>query len=73
MLFRSRFPIVAMGSEFWGHMRDFARDALIAERTISQRDLDLLKVTDLVEEAIGHIRRGIPTALARQMRERARR
>lgn len=68
-----RFPIVAMGAEFWGHMRGFARDALIAERTISQRDLDLLKVTDSVEEAIGHIRRGIPTALARQMRERARR
>lgn len=68
-----RFPIVAMGADFWGHMSGFMQNALIAEKTISRRDLDLLKTTDSVEEAIGHIRRGIPAALARQMRERARR
>ncbi|MCC6355300.1 MAG: TIGR00730 family Rossman fold protein [Verrucomicrobiae bacterium] len=66
-----RFPIVAMGADFWGHMRGFVQNALIAERTISPGDLDLLKTTDSVDEVIGHIRGGIPTALASQMRARS--
>ena len=53
-----RFPVVAMGSSFWDHMRDFIRDTMMAQQTISPEDLDILKVTDDVDEAIDWIRAG---------------
>ncbi len=51
-----RFPIVAMGSDFWEEMRTFGRGALLREATISPDDLDLLFVTDSPEEAVRCIR-----------------
>jgi len=53
------FPIVAMGSEFWDHMRQFVRGALIDEKAISPEDLDLLRVTDSTEDAIHYIQAGV--------------
>ena len=50
-----RFPIVAMGSDFWEEMRTFGRGALLREATISPEDLDLLKVTDSPDEAVRYI------------------
>jgi len=67
-----RFPIVAMGRAFWDHMSDFVRNALVAEHTVTRDDLHLLKLSDSVDEVVTYIRRGIPTALARRMRERLR-
>lgn len=48
------FPIVVMGSEFWGEMRKFI-DAMLAGGTISPEDLDLIKWTDSVDEAMAHL------------------
>jgi uncharacterized protein (TIGR00730 family) len=48
------FPIVVMGSEFWGEMRQFI-DAMLAGGTISPEDLDLIKWTDSIDEAITHL------------------
>ena len=53
------FPIVAMGSEFWEHMRQFVRGALVSEKTISPEDLDLLRVTDSTQDAIDYIQAGV--------------
>jgi len=53
------FPIVAIGSEFWEHMRQFVRGALVNEKTISPEDLDLLRVTDSTEEAVQYLRAGV--------------
>jgi uncharacterized protein (TIGR00730 family) len=53
-----QFPIVAMGAEFWGHMRKFVRDSLVPEKTISVEDLDLLRITDSPEEAVEYIQSG---------------
>jgi len=53
------FPIVAMGSEFWSHMRNFVRGALVNEKTISPEDLDLLHVTDSTNDAIRYIHEGV--------------
>lgn len=50
------FPIIAMGGEFWQPMRTFIRDTLVAEATISPEDLDLITLTDSVEEALNIIR-----------------
>jgi len=46
-----RFPIIAMGSDFWLNLVSM-RDAAIAEGTISESDQELYARTDDVEEAI---------------------
>ncbi|MDO5731903.1 TIGR00730 family Rossman fold protein [Corynebacterium sphenisci] len=51
----TRFPIVLLGSEFWGGLVDWMRDRLVAEGTISPEDMDLIFVTDSVPEAMAHI------------------
>jgi uncharacterized protein (TIGR00730 family) len=53
-----RFPVIAMGRSFWSHLRAFVRDTLIAEATIDPQELELLQVTDDVEEAVRLIRAG---------------
>jgi uncharacterized protein (TIGR00730 family) len=53
-----RFPIVAMGSGFWGHMRNFIRKTLVPAGTISAGDLELLHVTDSPQAAVAYIREG---------------
>jgi uncharacterized protein (TIGR00730 family) len=59
-----RFPIVAMGSEFWGQLGNFVRKTLVSEQTISPEDLDLLSVTDSPEEAVAFIKKGLERAAA---------
>ena len=54
-----QFPMVAMGSEFWGHMRKFISGTLVAEETISPEDLELMHVTDSAEDAVRHISTGV--------------
>jgi len=54
-----RFPIVAMGSDFWGQMRLFVQGALVSEKTISTEDLDLLHVTDSPEDAVKYLSEGV--------------
>ncbi|MCB1279777.1 TIGR00730 family Rossman fold protein [Prosthecobacter sp.] len=48
------FPIVIMGSQFWAEMRQFM-DHMLKGATISPEDLDLIKWTDSVEEAVAHL------------------
>ncbi|GAB4349764.1 MAG: hypothetical protein Kow0099_32980 [Candidatus Abyssubacteria bacterium] len=51
------FPVVAMGNEYWDALKEFLRDTLIAEGTISPTDLGLLHLTDSVDVAMDIIRR----------------
>lgn len=46
------FPIIAMGTEFWGKLRNFVMDSLLAEGTIDRADLELFQRTDSVDEAL---------------------
>ena len=48
------FPIVIMGEDYWPEMRRFL-DHMLKGATISPEDLDLIKWTDSVEEAIEHL------------------
>lgn len=48
------FPIVIMGSDFWPEMRQFM-DHMLRGATISAEDLDLIKWTDSVDEAVAHL------------------
>jgi uncharacterized protein (TIGR00730 family) len=51
------FPVVAMGHEYWGALKEFLRSALVTEGTINPEDTDLLHLTDSVEEAVRIIQR----------------
>ena len=46
------FPIVLFDTEHWSEMLDWVRDELLRDRFISPGDVDLLSVTDDVEEAV---------------------
>ncbi|MFB9724506.1 TIGR00730 family Rossman fold protein [Planobispora longispora] len=46
------FPVVLMGTEFWGGMIDWIRSSLAATKKISAEDLDLIHVTDDPDEAV---------------------
>jgi uncharacterized protein (TIGR00730 family) len=47
----SRFPIVLFGSSYWKGLLDWIKQTQLAEGTISPEDLNLLIVTDSIEEA----------------------
>ncbi|HEX2177580.1 MAG TPA: TIGR00730 family Rossman fold protein [Nocardioidaceae bacterium] len=46
------FPIVLMGSDYWRGLVDWLRDTVQAEGKIHEVDLELLRLTDDVEEAV---------------------
>ena len=48
------FPVVVMGSEFWGEMRQCVQQ-MLEKGTISPEDADLICWTDSVEEAVAHL------------------
>ncbi|MFV8380539.1 LOG family protein [Corynebacterium hindlerae] len=51
----TNYPIVLIGTEFWGGLVEWIKDRLIGEGMISDKDTDLFMVTDSVEEAIEYI------------------
>ncbi len=50
-----RFPVVLIGREFWGGLVDWLKKTLLAERKISDDDLDIFQVIDDPEEAVKYI------------------
>jgi predicted Rossmann-fold nucleotide-binding protein len=50
------FPIVVMGTEYWRELIDLLTK-MARLGTISPSDLDLVYITDSVEEALNYIRR----------------
>lgn len=55
----SRFPVVAMGTEFWQPIRKMLVETMVEGNLINARDLDLVTLTDDVEVAIEWVRRGM--------------
>lgn len=51
-----RFPIVLVGSEFWGGLLDWFKETLLKEGMISEGNLDLYRVVDSADEAVAHIK-----------------
>jgi uncharacterized protein (TIGR00730 family) len=51
----TRFPVVLMGSAYWQGLLDWLRSTMVAEGKIGPEDLELLFVTDDVDEAVRHI------------------
>jgi len=50
------FPVILVGSAYWGGLLAWIRDTLLAVGTIAQVDLDLLKVTDDADEVVSLMR-----------------
>jgi uncharacterized protein (TIGR00730 family) len=51
------FPVVLFGSSYWKGLLDWVRDPVLKEAKISPDDLDLMIVTDDVEEVVQVVRR----------------
>ncbi|MDQ2624914.1 MAG: TIGR00730 family Rossman fold protein [Actinomycetota bacterium] len=51
----TEFPVVLVGSTFWGGMLDWMRETVAGAGMISPSDLDLVKVVDDAESAVEHI------------------
>lgn len=49
------FPIVLFGTTFWSPLLDWIRGTVLANGYISEVDLDLLTITDSVDEAISWV------------------
>lgn len=49
------FPIVLIGTSYWRGLLDWMKDSMLAEKTISEKDLDLFLLTDDVDTAVKHI------------------
>jgi uncharacterized protein (TIGR00730 family) len=50
------FPVVLMGKDYWLPMMEFL-EKMVTEKTISPTDLNLLLLTDSVDEAMAHIQK----------------
>ena len=50
-----RFPIILMGSKFWGGLVDWIKNTLLEQKKISEEDLKLFRVVDTADEAIDHL------------------
>jgi len=46
------FPIILVGSSFWGGLIDWIKDQFLANGTISENDLDLIHIIDEPDEVI---------------------
>ncbi|TMR95507.1 TIGR00730 family Rossman fold protein [Nonomuraea basaltis] len=46
------FPVVLVGTEFWGGLLDWIKGTLLSTGKIAEQDLDLINVTDDVDEAV---------------------
>jgi uncharacterized protein (TIGR00730 family) len=52
------FPVVLVGTEFYGGLIEWIKARLAAERMISATDLDLMVVTDDIEEVVRIMKEG---------------
>lgn len=53
------FPLIAVGSEFWDKFFVFARDAMLAEGTISQEDVGFIHRADTAADAVSIIQESV--------------
>jgi len=52
----AQFPIVLVGSEFWGGILDWFKNTLLKQGMIAEQDLNLFRVVDSADEAVAHIK-----------------
>jgi uncharacterized protein (TIGR00730 family) len=50
-----KFPIILVGSKFWGGLIDWIKKVLIEEKNINTDDLELFTVVDDADSAVNQI------------------
>lgn len=51
-----KFPIVLIGSDYWGGLLDWIKKVMLKEeKNISEKDMDMFFLTDTAEEAVDYI------------------
>ncbi|EMY33472.1 hypothetical protein D477_014747 [Arthrobacter crystallopoietes BAB-32] len=63
------FPIVLVGSAFWGPLMDWVKTTLLEEGMIAAADLELVSVVDTAEDAVERIMAGLSVGTGRRMPE----
>lgn len=58
----TKFPIVLMGTSYWSGLLQWLRETVLAEAKIKPADLDLVHLTDDVDEAVDFVRSAGATA-----------
>ena len=66
----TRFPIVLVGTAFWGGLLDWVKNQMLPAGKISQEDLDLVHLTDDPDEVVEIVKRAHETQ-ERLLEERA--
>jgi uncharacterized protein (TIGR00730 family) len=51
------FPLVVMGTDYWTPLFDFIKESMIPEKTIDEKDIDHVLLTDSPTEAAEHIKK----------------
>ncbi len=54
------FPIVCVGGDFWRSLRDFMKNTLVKEGTVTMDDVELIRAAETVEETVAHIKSCVP-------------
>lgn len=50
-----RFPIALIGTDYWGGLVDWLRSSMVEQGKINDSDVDLMLVTDDLDEAVAHM------------------
>jgi uncharacterized protein (TIGR00730 family) len=48
----TRFPVILMGTEYWSGLVDWIKQTLLKDGKVSESDLELIQMTDDVDEAV---------------------
>jgi hypothetical protein len=64
------FPIVLVGTDFWGPILTFMRETLLAEGTMDESDLDRIFITDSPHEAVQHVLQAVASRFGLKARPR---
>ena len=47
-----RFPLIAVGADFWGEMVQFINDVMVREGTITREELSFIRLADSADEVV---------------------
>ncbi|MFP4381344.1 MAG: TIGR00730 family Rossman fold protein [Candidatus Sumerlaeia bacterium] len=63
------FPVVLFGSDYWSGLMDWVKNTMLKKGNISEGDLDLMIISDSVEDTVDHIVSSLQEDSERQKRE----
>jgi len=53
------FPVILVGSDYWGGLLDWIKNVLVKEKTVAESDLDIFQIVESPEEAVAIIKRRV--------------